>query len=211
MNESEAGLLEKIQQSLVEFIQYVVKQDPAPIKIYVDSLRARDTSLTAHELAKRIVSRKSWKNGAIGALTGIGGFITLPVTVPTDLIASWRIQATMTMAVAYCFDELNDSEEMVTDILLVMSGDAAKEALKRMGIETAKAISKKMVQKYISREVMKKIWKVIPQKIITKAGEKSLTSFMKMVPLVGAPVGFGFDFLATRAIGKTAIRYYGEV
>ena len=55
---------------------------------------------------------------------------------------------------------------------------------------------------------MVKIWKVVGQKIITKAGEKSMTSFMKMVPLVGAPVGFAFDWTATQAVGKLAIKYY---
>ena len=55
---------------------------------------------------------------------------------------------------------------------------------------------------------MKKIWKVIPQKIITKAGQKSLTSFTKMIPLVGAPVGFAFDWAAARTVGRYAIKYY---
>lgn len=55
---------------------------------------------------------------------------------------------------------------------------------------------------------MKKIWALIGQKIITIAGEKSLTSLVKMVPLVGAPVGFAFDWAATRTVGGTAIKYY---
>ena len=50
------------------------------------------------------------------------------------------------------------------------------EELKRLGIEASKGVTKKAINKYITREVMVKIWKVIPQKIITKAGEKSLTS-----------------------------------
>ena len=89
-----------------------------------------------------------------------------------------------------------------------MAGNAAKEALKRFGIETSKAITKKVVQKYITREVMKRIWKVIGRKIITKAGQKSLTSFTKMIPLVGAPVGFFFDWISARVVGKCAIKYY---
>ena len=55
---------------------------------------------------------------------------------------------------------------------------------------------------------MKRITSLIGRKIITKAGEKSLTSFMKMVPLVGAPIGFAFDWFAARAVGHFAIKYY---
>jgi hypothetical protein len=69
-------------------------------------------------------------------------------------------------------------------------------------------VTKKTIDKYVTREVMKKIWAVIGAKIVTKAGEKSLTSLVRMVPLVGAPVGFAFDWTATRTVGETAIKYY---
>jgi len=82
-----------------------------------------------------------------------------------------------------------------------MAGDSAKEIIKRIGIETSKAVTKKAVDKYITREVMTQIWKIVGRKIITKAGEKSLISFIRMVPLVGAPVGFTFDYFAARAVG----------
>jgi hypothetical protein len=80
--------------------------------------------------------------------------------------------------------------------------------LKRLGIEIGKAITQKAIQKNLTREVMKKIWRYVPQKIITKAGQKSLTSFVKIVPLLGAPIGFGFDYFATRTLGILAIKYY---
>lgn len=55
---------------------------------------------------------------------------------------------------------------------------------------------------------MQKIWSVLGQKIITKAGEKSMTNFMKMVPLVGAPIGFAADYIYARIIGHNALKYY---
>jgi len=148
------------------------------------------------------------KNGLIGAITGLGGLITLPVSIPTDLICSWRIQASMAFSIAYVYGHTKDTTDLKTDLYLILAGDSAKEALKKIGIEASKAITKKAVEKYITRDVMVKIWKVIGQKIITKAGEKSLTSFIKMVPLVGAPVGFTFDWVSTQTVGKFAIAYY---
>lgn len=196
-----AGLLERI-------IDWIISTDPMDVSAYAEKLREQNPGISNDELAKKIVSRKSLKSGLVGAVTGLPGLIALPATVPADLVASWKIQAYMAVAIAYVYGHTPQTTDLKTDVYLIMAGDAAKEALKRVGIEVAKSVTKKAIDKYITREVMKQIWKVVGQKIITKAGEKSLISFMKMVPLVGAPVGFTFDWVATHAVGKTAIKYY---
>lgn len=196
-----AGALESI-------VNWIIEADPITIASYVDKLREQNIGITNDELANKIVSRKAVKNGLVGAVAGIPGLLALPVTVPTDLIATWKIQASMAVSIAYVYGHTSETTDLKTDIYLILAGDAAKEALKRIGIQISKEVTKKAIDKYITREIMKKIWKVVGQKIITKAGQKSLTSFMKMVPLVGAPVGYGFDWFATKAVGKTAIIYY---
>lgn len=199
---------EELQKGLENVMDYVISTDYIAIEAYVDKLREQNTNISSNELAKKILNRKAMKNGLIGAITGVGGLITLPVSIPTDLICSWRIQASMAFSIAYVYGHTKDTTDLKTDLYLILAGDSAKEALKRIGIEMSKSVTKKAVEKYITRDVMVKIWKVIGQKIITKAGEKSLTSFMKMVPLVGAPVGFIFDWTATQAVGKFATSYY---
>ena len=199
--EDKSGALEKIVDWMIEAGQQDVGE-------YVGKLRSQNHELSSDELARKIVRRKSVKNGLVGALTGIGGLPTIPISVPADLVASWKIQVFMALAIANVYGHNTKTADIKTDIYLILAGDSAKEALKRLGIETSKGMTKKAVEKYITIEVMKKIWKVVPQKIITKAGEKSLTSFMKMVPVVGAPVGFVFDWAAAQAVGRTAIGYY---
>lgn len=200
--------IEDLQNGLDLVMDFVISMDHVKIEAYVDKLVEQNNGISCNELAKKILHRKSIKNGLIGAITGLGGLITLPVSIPTDLIFSWRIQASMAFSIAYVYGHTKDTTDLKTDLYLILAGDSAKEALKRIGIEVSKNITKKAVQKYITRDIMVKIWKVIGQKIITKAGEKSLTSFMKMVPLVGAPVGFAFDWASTQTVGKFAITYY---
>ncbi len=200
--------IEDLQKGLDHVMDFVISTDHVKIEAYVDKLKEQNNGISCDELAKKILHRKSIKNGLIGSITGLGGLITLPVSTPTDLICSWRIQASMAFSIAYVYGHTKDTTDLKTDLYLILAGDSAKEALKRLGIEISKNITKKAVQKYITRDIMVKIWKVIGQKIITKAGEKSLTSFIKMVPLVGAPVGFVFDWASTQAIGKFAITYY---
>ncbi|MEO1133439.1 MAG: EcsC family protein, partial [Cyanobacteria bacterium J06639_1] len=182
----------------------VIQSSKPSVQSYVNQMSERHPQLTKDELAKRIVSRKSLKNGLVGAVTGVGGLITLPVTVPANIAGTWRVQIIMAMAIA----RLYECEVDKTDIYLILAGNSAKETLKRLGVEVGKHVTRKAVNRYITREVMKKIWALMGRKIITKAGEKSLVSFTKMILLIGAPIGFGFDWTATQAVGRTAIRYY---
>lgn len=208
MKEIKLPTKEELQKGLDTVVDYVISTDSVVIKSYVDKLREQNMGITCDELAKKVMNRKSVKNGLVGAVTGLGGIVTLPVSIPADLVCSWRIQASMAFSIAYIYGHTKDTTDLKTDLYLILAGDSAKEALKRFGIEVSKSVTKKAVNKYITRDIMVKIWKVVGRKIITKASEKSLTSFMKLVPLVGAPVGFAFDWGATRAVGGLAIKYY---
>jgi len=203
-----ANEIEKKQNALEKITDWMIETGQQDIDQYVNKLKSQNPGISNDDLAKKIVRRKSIKNGLVGAVTGLGGLITLPLAVPADLGLSWMIQIAIVLAVAHVYGHNAKSADIKTDIYLILAGDSVREALRRIGIEVSKEVTKKAVSKYITREVMKKIWKVVPQKIITKAGEKSLTSFMKMVPLVGAPVGYTFDWFAAKTVGKTAIKYY---
>jgi hypothetical protein len=198
-----AGALERIVDRMV------VSALPR-IAPYVEKIRSRHKGISDYELARMIVRRKAFKNGLVGAVTGIGGFMAMPVTVPADLLASWRIQITMILAVAQAFRRDSDPAGMKTDVLLVLAGDSAKEALKRVGIEVTRAMTRKAVEKEISQEVMVKIWSSLGRRVASRVGRKSLTRFEKGTPLIGAPIGFFFDWFATQAVGRKAIRYYGS-
>jgi len=198
----------ELQEALEKVIDYVISTDSIAIEHYINKLYEQNSGITCDELAKKVLSRKSIKSGLIGAITGLGGITTLPITIPTDIVCSWRVQASMAFSIAYIYGHTKDTTDLKTDLYLILAGDSVKEVLKQFGVEVSKNVTKKMVNKYITREIMVKIWKVVGQKIITKAGEKSLTSFVKMVPLVGAPVGFAFDWTATQIVGNVAIKYY---
>lgn len=200
--------VEKNLNFLRKAIDWVITTDSSKIKAYVDKLRDQNPGISNDALAKKIVKRKSLKCGLFGAVTGVGGLITLPITVPTNLRLTWRTQAIMAAAIAYVYGHTEDTTDLKTDMYLIMAGNQATEALKRIGIEAGKVLTKKAVQNLITRDIMVKIWSVVGRKIITKAGEKSLTSFMRMVPLVGAPIGFAFDWAFARTVGHFAIKYY---
>lgn len=128
--------------------------------------------------------------------------------MPADLYLSFRIQIRMVLAIAYIFGWNINDRDIATDVLLVIGGNSAMEALSGAGIKIGQEFAKKAVNNHINREVMKKINKVISRKIITKAGEKSFTSFTKLVPVVGAPISGTINWVGTQAVGKTALQFY---
>jgi hypothetical protein len=193
---------------LQKLIDWTVSAGSDDVRAYVQKLRRQNPGISDDDLARKIVGRKAFKNGLVGAATGLGGLMTLPVTVPVDLALSWRIQVMMALSVACVYGHSADTTDLKTDIYIILAGNSAKEALKRIGIETSKTLTKKAIQKYVTREIMKKIWKVAGRKVVTKAGQKSVTSFVKWIPLVGALVGFAFDWTAARTAGEFAIKYY---
>ena len=95
--------------ALDKIIDWLVVTDPQQISTYVDTLRQQNFSVSDDELAKWIVSRKSFKNGLVGPVTGLGGPLTLPVAIPTELVFSWKIQAFMACSVAHVYGHTHDT------------------------------------------------------------------------------------------------------
>jgi hypothetical protein len=200
--ETKVGALQKV-------LDYVIDIDSNVIRGYVETMKGQHPGLSKDELAQKIVSKAAMKNGLLGAVTGVGGVLTLPVMVPADVAGSWRTQAAMVFAVAHVYGYASDTADLRTDFYIILAGDSAKEALKRIGIELGRAITKRAVQRLVTREAMKKVWSIAGRQIVTKAGTKSLTSVVKWVPLVGVPIGFAFNWAATKGMGHIAISYYG--
>jgi hypothetical protein len=91
---------------------------------------------------------------------------------------------------------------------LILGGEGPVQALRQFSVHAANDFGNRWVQRNVTRETMKKVNRVLSREIITKAGEKSLTSFTKLVPVVGAGVGYVVDRSFARLVGERAIRYY---
>jgi uncharacterized protein (DUF697 family) len=195
------GVLNKV-------IERVVTTDPTHIRDYVDKLRLENPELDDDGLAKLVVSRKALKNGCVGAFGSLGGAFALPVAVPAEWLATWRIQANMALAIAYVYGHTLEDRNLKSDILLIMAGDAALSTLKDVGIEVTQRVTRNAIQSYLTEEVLKKLIASLPKVIIGRTTRKASQRFMRLVPIASAPVGFAFDYAAAKAIGKAAIHYY---
>lgn len=174
------------------------------VKKFIDELYLKNPKISREEICQTIINQKSIHSGLFGAVTGIGGLAVLPIALPANLYTSWKIQAATIRAIAYVYGHPPSK----TDTFLVLFGGvySKMKALKSLGIEVAKVVTKKAVDQYITKEIGKALWKLAIREIATKLAQKALIT--KMIPLIGAPIGFSADWLTTQAVGKFAIKYY---
>ncbi|MCB9489069.1 MAG: EcsC family protein [Deltaproteobacteria bacterium] len=200
-----------VSKGIMNYLRGTIRQDAPMVIAHVESIRMRYPELTADELAKKVIGKAALRTGLFGGITGLGGLPVMMVAVPSDLYFTVRLQARMAMTVAYVYGYDITGEEIADDTLLILLGGSVQEVVRVAGIAVAKDVTKRSIQKHVTRDVMKRVGKVVSRKLLTKAGEKSATSFMKLVPLVGGPVGFAVNYGSTRMMGLAAIRFYGDL
>jgi len=154
----------------------------------------------------RVNSLIKWetsKNFTTGFLTGLGGLITLPITIPTSLYASWVLQARMCAAIAKIYGYDIEDERVKTMILVCLLGSSAKEALKDVGIQIGTSVAKNFI-KNISARTIREINKKVGFMLLTKAGQKGVVNLTKCIPILGGVVGGAVDGVSCNLIGSAA-------
>lgn len=155
---------------------------------------------------KRVDSLIKWetsKNFSTGFITGLGGFATLPVTIPASLGASWILQARMAAAIARIYGHNLSEDRVKTLILCVIIGQDIKEVCKQAGIKIGTKLTYVAIRK-LPVEALKRINKAVGFRLLTKTGEKGIINLYKLVPVVGGVVGGTFDAVTCRITAKAA-------
>jgi uncharacterized protein (DUF697 family) len=147
------------------------------------------------------------KNFTSGFVTGMGGLLTLPVTVPASLGASWVIQARLCGAIAEIYGHSLREDRVRTLVLLALVGDSAKEVLKDAGILFGKRLTLHVIE-HLPAKALIELNKKIGFSLVTKAGEKGVINLAKVVPVLGGVVSGSFDAGLCMGVGKTARRIF---
>jgi uncharacterized protein (DUF697 family) len=152
---------------------------------------------------RSLVRWETSKNFTSGFLTGLGGLVTMPVSVPAALGASWLVQARMAGAIAHIYGHDLSSDRVRTFVLLSLAGDSAKEVLRQAGVQLTRKLSERAIAQIPGR-VLIEINKFVGFRLITKAGERGIVNLSKAVPVAGGIIGGSIDALSCRVVGRTA-------
>jgi len=159
----------------------------------------KDSISNANSLIKWQMSKASTS----GFITGVGGLITMPVTIPTNLASVMYIQIRMIAAIAHMggYDLRDDRVKSL--VYICMAGNSAKDILKDIGIVFGQKMTTSLINK-ISGKTITAINQKVGFTLLTKFGEKGAIKLSKAVPLVGGVIGGTFDGIATKTIGSIA-------
>jgi hypothetical protein len=143
------------------------------------------------------------KASTSGFVMGLGGLLTLPVTLPANIASVFYIQLRMVAAIAHLGGHDIRSDEVRTFAYACLCGSGVVEMLKRAGVELGTKLGIRLVGK-LSAEVIAAINKKVGFRLLTKFGSKGVINFGRLVPFIGGAIGGTVDGISTNTIGNAA-------
>lgn len=154
--------------------------------------------------ANRLIRWQIAKAGTSGFLSGLGGFITAPVTLPANLASVMYVQIRMIAAIAHLGGYDIRDDRVKTLVYTCLCGNAAKDVLKDVGIKAGTKFTEQAIRK-LSYDVVKKINRAVGFRLLTKYGTKGVLNLSRvLIPLAGGVIGFTMDAATTKIVGNAA-------
>lgn len=217
VDEGESGpqrkALRTAAEKLTALVDKVVDDGVGPIqgsRMYADDRleRARRDGrpeAEAAEAAIKVLIRESVAAaGTTGFVTGLGGLVTLPITLPANVAGNLAINARMVGAIAHLRSYPLDDPHTRTVILLTVVGSNLQAAAAKVGVKLGKQVAKESIQA-IPIAVLHRINARAGFYLVAKYGtQRSATTLARAIPVAGGLVGGSVDAAFTGMIGKAA-------
>ena len=152
----------------------------------------------------KMVSNQRLKCTATGFVSGLGGLVTLPITIPADLASSLYIEIRMIAAVAAIRGYDTNSDEVKTLVYLCIVGNSVGDVLKQAGLKSLTNYSAKVLIPKISNAIAAKVAENVGNKLLLKTSTKVLPKLGKLVPVVGGVLSGAYNYAEVSAYAKVA-------
>lgn len=162
---------------------------------------------STEDACKAMLKNQITKCSTSGFVTGFGGVITMPFTLPANVGNVMYVQMRMIACTAYMAGYDLNSDQTQTFVYACLAGVAVNGFLKKAGIGFGLKLATGVIKK-IPGKVLTKINQKVGFRFITKFGTKGIVNLGKMVPGVGVVVGGGLDFVETKVIADRAYRWF---
>lgn len=164
---------------------------------------------TKEEACKAMIRNQITKCATSGFITGFGGFITMPVTLPANITSVIYVQMRMIACTSYMAGFDLDSDQTQTFVYACLAGVAVNNVMKQASIKFGVKFANGLIKK-IPGKVLTKINQKVGFRFVTKFGTKGIVNLGKLVPGVGAVIGGGLDLVETKIIAKRSYKWFFE-
>lgn len=154
-----------------------------------------------------LITWQSGQAGVAGFITGLGGAVTLPFTLPAHFVSALYIQIRLIAAIAHLRGYDTGSDEVRLAAFACLSGSAAADRLKNAGVNAGAGFARQMVLRFPA-DVVKNVGGIGGAHLARRVGAHGGAALTKALPLVGGVVSGRFDAAATRLVGMAAKRLF---
>jgi len=118
-----------------------------------------------------LIRMQNTKAGVSGFVSGLGGALLLPVTIPANVSSVMYVQVRMIAAIARMSGHNIKDDRVKTLVFLCLIGDGAKDVLKDIGIVVGTKMATNAINN-LSAKTIAAINQKVGFKLLTKFGEK---------------------------------------
>jgi len=168
---------------------------------------ARSRASSTEKAIEQVVATHLKLAAAGGFVTGLGGFITLPVALPANVLGFYGIATRMVASIAHLRGYDLERPEVRSAVLLTLVGADARSLLARSGVSPTGKIADLALQRLPGPALMV-LNKGIGFNLLSQLGKKGLSRLGRGLPLLGGVIGGGLDYWLLRKIADGARREF---
>ncbi|HHU11096.1 MAG TPA: EcsC family protein [Intrasporangiaceae bacterium] len=152
----------------------------------------------------KVISAHTRLAAVEGFLTGLGGFITLPVALPANVLGFYLLATRQAAAIAYLRGYSLADPQIRSAVLLSLVGSDGDELLKKAGVVAPTSAMTNLAAQRLPGPALMVVNKAVGFRLLTQVGKRSLTRLGKAIPLAGGVIGAGLDGFLMRSVAKQA-------
>lgn len=136
-----------------------------------------------------------------GFVTGLGGFVTLPVALPTNVMAFFSLAARNVAAIAKLRGYDLNTPETRSAVLMTLTGTDARALMSKAGVVTTTGRMADLAAQRLPEPALMILNKGVGFHALSQFGQKGLARIVgRGVPVVGGVIGAGADLYLLRQI-----------
>lgn len=196
------NLLEKLYVQSLDGVDKVSEPVEELARDYLEKYDSVD------EAAEAFMQNQVKKCTVSGFVTGLGGLLTIPVTVPANIASVLYVQMRMIACLAYMGGYDVRSKEVKTMMYACLAGVSLnliiKELGKKLGSERVDKLLDKIPESSLP-SISQKIYSQLAVKTGAKVGSGTLG---KAIPFIGGIVNGALDYVETKKLADRAYEIF---
>ncbi len=206
---ADAGAASQAINKVMDMLLDIGLDGRGPIRSAAQVASAAKKDKGSREEAINAVARGTMYRGALGGfVTGLGGFVTMPIALPANVL-EFYVQATrMVGAIASLRGYDIQDPRIRTAVLLTLVGSKSDDVLKKAGMATGGGRVTSLALRNLPPAALMVVNKAVGFNLMRGVGTKVLGRFGRGVPVAGGFFGAGVDGYMMKKIADHAMKEF---